>query len=240
VLKKFITISDLRTQIAGLLYGISPPDNPQVKEIHAVVLPPQWGTHQTVNMPQQLPEHQYLKGLEPLGWLHTQPNELPQLSPQDVVTHAKIMADNKPWDVDRTITMTCSFTPGSCSLTAYKLTPAGFEWGRQQKDALNPSGYSPAHYKKVQMLLSDRFVGFYMVPDTSSWNYNFMGMKHSVTMKYGVKLDTPKEFYHELHRPAHFLKFAGMEDTALAAPIAASGDAAATGEAQADREDLFA
>ena len=30
VLKKFVTISDLRAQIAGYLYGISPPDNPQV------------------------------------------------------------------------------------------------------------------------------------------------------------------------------------------------------------------
>lgn len=30
LLKKFITVADLRTQIAGLLYGVSPPDNPQV------------------------------------------------------------------------------------------------------------------------------------------------------------------------------------------------------------------
>lgn len=26
------------------------------------------------------------------------------------------------------------------------------------------------------MLLSDRFLGFFMVPAQSSWNYNFMGM----------------------------------------------------------------
>ena len=26
--------------------------------------------------------HEYLSELEPLGWIHTQPNELPQLSPQ--------------------------------------------------------------------------------------------------------------------------------------------------------------
>ena len=30
VLKKFVMISDLRTQIAGFLYGVSPADNPQV------------------------------------------------------------------------------------------------------------------------------------------------------------------------------------------------------------------
>ncbi|KAK1362697.1 hypothetical protein POM88_047171 [Heracleum sosnowskyi] len=53
--------------------------------------------------------------------------------------------------------------PGSCSLTAYKLTPTGYEWGRANKDTgSNPHGYLPTHYEKVQMLLSDRFLGFYM------------------------------------------------------------------------------
>lgn len=33
-------------QIAGYIYGVSPADNPQVKEIHCIVLVPQWGTHQ--------------------------------------------------------------------------------------------------------------------------------------------------------------------------------------------------
>lgn len=46
-------------------------------------MPPQWGTHQTIHVPSQLPNnHHYLNDMEPLGWIHTQPNELPQLSPQ--------------------------------------------------------------------------------------------------------------------------------------------------------------
>lgn len=138
--------------------------------------------------------------MEPLGWVHTQPNELPQLSPQDVTTHAKIMADNPSWDGEKTVIITCryalsfntevsqhyltfylhcssfSFTPGSCSLTAYKLTPSGYDWGRNNKDTgNNPRGYLPSHYEKVQMLLSDRFLGFFMVPTQGSWNFNFMG-----------------------------------------------------------------
>ena len=72
--------------------------------------------------------------------------------------------------------MFCSFTPGSCSLTAYKLTPSGYDWGRNNKDTgNNPRGYLPSHYEKVQMLLSDRFLGFFMVPAQGSWNFNFMG-----------------------------------------------------------------
>eukprot|EP00735_Rhodelphis_limneticus_P013308 TRINITY_DN692_c0_g1::TRINITY_DN692_c0_g1_i1::g.28748::m.28748 TRINITY_DN692_c0_g1::TRINITY_DN692_c0_g1_i1::g.28748 ORF type:complete len:2358 (+),score=811.76,sp/Q99PV0/PRP8_MOUSE/82.36/0.0,PROCN/PF08083.6/1.3e-219,PRP8_domainIV/PF12134.3/8.5e-126,U6-snRNA_bdg/PF10596.4/8.9e-94,PRO8NT/PF08082.6/6.6e-81,U5_2-snRNA_bdg/PF10597.4/3.6e-69,PROCT/PF08084.6/1.3e+04,PROCT/PF08084.6/1.4e-48,RRM_4/PF10598.4/1.8e-44,JAB/PF01398.16/9.6e-08,Lipocalin_3/PF12702.2/0.43 TRINITY_DN692_c0_g1_i1:123-7076(+) len=221
ILKKFITIADLRTQIAGYMYGVSPPDNPMVKEIRCIVLVPQLSTHQLVHLPTQLPEHEYLHELEPLGWLHTQPNELPQLSPADVITHAKVMQDNKAWDGEKTIVITCSFTPGSCSLTAYKLTPLGYEWGRAVQDIHNPVGYLPTHYEKVQMLLSDRFLGFFMIPDDGVWNYNFMGVKHSVNMKYNITLGNPREFYHETHRPAHFLNFASIEEeeTAVTADV---------------------
>ncbi|KAL1809724.1 hypothetical protein DCAR_0729326 [Daucus carota subsp. sativus] len=226
ILKKFICIADLRTQIAGYLYGVSPPDNPQVKEIRCIAMPPQWGTHQQVHLPSALPEHEFLNDLEPLGWMHTQPNELPQLSPQDLTSHAQILENNKQWDGEKCIVLTCSFTPGSCSLTAYKLTPTGYEWGRANKDTgSNPHGYLPTHYEKVQMLLSDRFLGFYMVPDNGPWNYNFMGVKHTKIMKYGIKLGTPREYYHEDHRPTHFLEFSNMEE----------GETTAEG----DREDTF-
>ncbi len=65
-----------------------------------------------------------------------------------------------------------------------------------------------------------------MIPENGSWNYNFMGLKHNVSMKYDVKLGVPKEFYHEIHRPSHFLNFAHME-------------ADAEGTTEADRDDLF-
>ncbi|EFA79942.1 pre-mRNA processing factor 8 [Heterostelium album PN500] len=203
ILKKFITIADLRTQIAGYIYGISPPDNPQVKEIRCIVMVPQWGTPVFVNVPNQMPEHEYLKDLEPLGWIHTQPTELPQLSPQECITHSKIMSDNKSWDGEKAIIISVSVS-WPCTLTAYKLTPAGYEWGKANKDSQAYQGFQPSHYEKVQMLLSDRFLGFYMIPDRGSWNYNFMGVKHSANMTYGLKLDYPKNFYDEAHRPSHF------------------------------------
>ena len=56
-----------------------------------------------------------------------------------------------------------------------------------------------------------------------SWNYNFQGVKHSTTMHYSLRLDTPLEFYHELHRPSHFLNFSNIEDAHV----------------EADREDVF-
>ncbi|KAG2180580.1 hypothetical protein INT44_003584 [Umbelopsis vinacea] len=224
ILKRFITIADLRTQIAGYMYGVSPPDAPNVKEIRCIVIPPQWGTHQTVHLPNGAPEHEYLADLEPLGWIHTQPQELMNLSPQDVSTHARLLAQNKTWDGEKTISMTCSFTPGSCSLSAYKLTPSGFEWGRNNMDTSNnPQGYLPTHAEKVQILLSDRFLGYFMVP-TDVWNYNFMGAQFNNNMNYGLTLDVPKEFYHESHRTAHFMNFSTMEESNI----------------EADLEDVFA
>lgn len=83
---------------------------------------------------------------------------------QDLAAHARVLSNNKQWDGEKCIILTCSFTPGSCSLTAYKLTPSGYEWGKSNSDAAsNPHGYLPTYYEKVQMLLSDRFLGFYMV-----------------------------------------------------------------------------
>ena len=154
-----------------------------------------------------------------------QPNELPQLSPSDVTTHARIMSENKSWDGERTAVITCSFTPGSVSLAAYKLTPGGYEWGRQNRDpGANPHGYAPSHYERAQMLLSDHFLGFFLTPE-GPWNYNFMGVRWSSTMPYELRLGVPKEFYHQVHRPSHFLNFASLEDAA--------------GEVT-EREDLFA
>lgn len=137
------------------------------------------------------------------------------------------MSEHQTWDGEKTIVITCSFTPGSCSLTAYKLTPQGFEWGRQHRDAgAGAPGYSPANYERVQMLLSDRFLGFFMVPDDELWNYNFMGVKHAYGMEYGLKLGVPKEFYHEKHRPSHYLTFTHADEVEHAA-------------GEADVDDLF-
>ncbi|KDD76263.1 PROCN domain-containing protein, partial [Helicosporidium sp. ATCC 50920] len=220
VLQKFVCVADLRTQVAGLLYGASPPDNPAVKEIRCVVMPPQWGSHSAVHLPAQLPEHPYLDGLEPLGWIHTQPHDSAGLPPQDVAAHARMLEAHPSWDGERCVVLSAAFTPGSVSLAAHKLTPAGYEWGRARADAeANPAGYSPSLFERAQMLLSDRFLGFFMVPDVGSWNYNFMGVKFNAAEAYGLRLDNPREFYADVHRPTHFLEFSALEGGEVQADV---------------------
>ncbi|KIO18958.1 hypothetical protein M407DRAFT_63500, partial [Tulasnella calospora MUT 4182] len=129
ILRAFVSSSDLRTQVAAFLYGTSPPDNKQVKEIKAVVWVPQRGNNNTVELPSALPKEDYLlKDLEPLGWIKTQALDIPHLTPTDVSNQAKVMAEHSEWGPN-SICVVTSFTPGSISLSAHCLTVAGFEWG---------------------------------------------------------------------------------------------------------------
>jgi len=75
------------------------------------------------------------------------------------------------------------------------------------------------------MILSDKFLGYFMIPEGGVWNYNFNGINFNQNMKYTLVSDCPKDYYHEMHRAAHFLDFAKGEDEAEAD--------------NHDREDLF-
>ncbi|KAJ3754297.1 PRP8 domain IV core-domain-containing protein [Lentinula raphanica] len=213
VLRAFITASDLRTQVAAYLYGVSPPDNKQVKEIKAVVWVPQRGSNNSVELPSQLPKDDFLlKDLEPLGWIKTQALEIPHLSPTDVTTQAKIMADHPEW-TSASICITASFTPGSVSLSAHSLTVAGFEWGRKNPDnSANPAGFNPNMSERVQLLLSDRILAMTLVPEGRVWNYGIgLTQLWTPSLSYSMTLDTPLPFWAEEHRPNTFLTFANLE-----------------------------
>ncbi|KTW31264.1 pre-mRNA-processing-splicing factor 8 [Pneumocystis jirovecii RU7] len=213
ILKKFIIISDLYTQIAGFLYGTSPLDNNEVKEIKCIAIVPQLGSNSGVQLPHKLPKHDFLlDGLEPLGWVHTQSHEMPHLSPNDLTIHSRIIAEHKEWD-SKTITMTVSFTPGSVSLAAYCLTPSGYEFGAKNKDMTsgNPQGWVPTMAEKCQLLLSDRIIGFFLVPEDDIWNYSFNGASFSDKAGYNMKLDVPIPFYSPQHRKTHFSSMVQLE-----------------------------
>ncbi|KAK1598973.1 PROCN domain-containing protein [Colletotrichum navitas] len=217
ILKRFITISDLRVQVAGYLYGSSAPDNDQVKEIKCIVMIPQIGGLRNVQLPQQLPQHEFLKEMEPLGVIHTASgSELPYMSAADVTEHARLLDAHQEWDKHNTVTVNVAFTPGSVSLSAWGLTPQGYKWGAENKDTQSdqPQGFTTVMGEKRKLLLSPRFRGFFLVPENNMWNYSFMGSAFAGMEKKSihVKLDTPLPFYSDQHRPVHFHSFAELED----------------------------
>ncbi|TQN70877.1 Pre-mRNA-processing-splicing factor 8 [Colletotrichum shisoi] len=217
ILKRFITISDLRVQVAGYLYGSSAPDNDQVKEIKCIVMIPQIGGLRNVQLPHQLPQHEFLEGMEPLGVIHTASgSELPYMSAADVTEHARLLDAHQAWDKHNTVTVNVAFTPGSVSLSAWGLTPQGYKWGAENKDTQSdqPQGFTTSMGEKRKLLLSPRFRGFFLVPENNMWNYSFMGSAFAGMEKkpIHVKLDTPLSFYSDQHRPVHFHSFAELED----------------------------
>ena len=219
ILKRFITIADLRVQVAGYLYGRSPPDNDQVKEVRTIVMVPQVGNTRDVQLPQHLPQHPNLTSLEPLGIIHTvSGNEPHYMTAADTTQHARLMSAHPNWD-KKTITLTVSFTPGSVSLAAWALTPQGYKWGSENKDLSSemPQGFSTSGMgEKCQLLLSDKIRGYFLVPEGNSgvWNYAFMGSSFGSVEKkpWAAKMDVPVGFYADVHRPLHFQNFAELED----------------------------
>ncbi|KAI5926440.1 PROCN-domain-containing protein [Camillea tinctor] len=217
ILKKFITIADLRVQVAGYLYGVSAPDNDQVKEIRCIAMVPQIGGLRSVQLPHQLPQHEYLGEMEPLGVIHTMAgNELPYMSAADVTEHARLLDAHPQWDKENTVTVDVAFTPGSVSLSAWALTPNGYRWGAENKDigSDQPQGFTTSMGIKRKLLLSPRYRGYFLVPENGKWNYSFMGSSFAGIEKkpVHVKLDTPMPFYSDQHRPLHFQNFAELED----------------------------
>jgi len=218
ILKRFITIADLRVQVAGYLYGSSPTDNDQVKEIRTIVMIPQVGNTRDVQLPHQLPQHDYLSALEPLGIIHTvSGNEPPYMTAIDVTQHARLMNAHPAWD-KKTVTMTVSFTPGSVSLAAWALTPQGYKWGADNKDTASdqPQGFSMTSFgDKCQLLLSDKIRGYFLVPELGLWNYSFMGSSFGGVEKrpVWVKIDTPlvSLFHQDIFVASLFLSVKGLE-----------------------------
>lgn len=221
ILKKFITIADLRVQVAGYLYGASAPDtDDKVKEIRCIVMVPQVGGLRNVTLPQQLPSHEYLGNMEPLGVIHTiAGNELPYMSAADVTEHARLLDQHSSISKTASITVDVFFTPGSVSLSAWSLTPDGFAWGAENKDlgSDQPQGFVTTMGVKKQLLLSPKYKGFFLVPENGKWNYSFMGAGFDalVKKKVDVKLDTPLAFYADVHRPLHFQNFAELEEVGV-------------------------
>ena len=209
VLKNFIVAADLRASIVGWMYGRIPEDNKRVVEVQAIVLVPQKAGQRTVEMPEELPEHNVLSGLKLVGLIKTQPQETQQLSVTDAITFARLVAKHDELD-QQSVLLSVAFAPGSLSLSAYALTAKGFDTLRNM-DINNPTGaYNPATATdRAQLLLSDRIAGSMLAPVGGAWNYSLsLASAFSSTMQYQVDLvGQPESFWAIMHRTQHFFNF---------------------------------
>jgi pre-mRNA-processing factor 8 len=211
LLKTFVSISDLKTRVAGYIYGKSPDSTAvvgndlDVKEIRAIVMVPQRGTYADVEFASRSISHSALDGLSLLGIIRTQPSEEQFLSAADVARQAKLF--------DSGSTITVAFTPGSVLVTSFRLTLEGAEWGKKAPPidarAIQVPGFHESEFSiKGTCMLSERISGFFLVPDgEGAWNYTFQAPRFTRDMEFDLQVDVPLPFYDEIHRPVHFLTF---------------------------------
>ncbi|AAS50980.2 ABR207Wp [Eremothecium gossypii ATCC 10895] len=222
LLKKFVGIADVKIQIAGFLYGQSPPEHPNIKEIRKIVLCPQLGSNQTVQLSNLPGQSEYLEDLELLGWINTFAQDKKYMLPADITTHVRTFGRANT----EVINLTVGLIPGAISLSAFTVTKEGLDWGMENKDIFDPSpeGFDPSFSEHAQLLLSERIMGNFLVPKSGIWNYAFMGAGFNRELRYELSLDIPLGFYDEQHRATHFLQF---------------NEVAADDTLEAEQEDLF-
>lgn len=213
LLHKFVEISDVKTQIGGYLYGKSPKDHSNIKEIKTIVMVSQLGSHRDVKLGTRPDSHtEGIEDLELLGWIHTQTDSLKFMSAFEIAQHSTIfhdMLENEPIDIS------ILSQPGSISVAAYTMTQDGYIWSLDNKDVVEPvpPGFEPNFSVHAQILLSDRIMGKFTVPKDQIWNYSMMGIKFNASLTSTMQLGVPIEFYNELHRPQHFLQYNAVAES---------------------------
>ncbi|KAJ1607668.1 Prp8 [Cryptosporidium canis] len=232
LLKIFIEIADLRTQIGAFMYGkkvieINDQDKyysendegrAAIIEIKCLTLVPQHGNHSSVNMTDILPKSPEILEFEFIGIIKTRVQEELSLTSSDINYLSRIFQNNLDTPINDITIVSCGFTPGSTTLSAVKINQQGIELCMNDSNHMDSSGKAQVNIasdfsENVKLILSETYDGFFLVPDDGIWSYNSMVVKYGNSNNCSYKVDRPCSFYDEVHRPQHFLQFAYLENS---------------------------
>nr|CAD2158516.1 unnamed protein product [Meloidogyne enterolobii] len=159
ILHKFILISEMQIDVTGHIYGISSSYDPGIKEICCIFIPNKWAIYQFgVYGFDEISQHQF-KNYEFFGWIHTTAsNDSSELSHNDRFFHTNFVYQSQQGQQqEQRVFVLCNFAPDSVSLSAFRLTSIGYEWGRIANAGKSSKlkMYLPSHYEKVLLLVPD-------------------------------------------------------------------------------------
>lgn len=205
ILSEFINIVDVRTQVGGLIYGKSTAERSPVKEIQAIAMVPQLGSVTSVQMGPDADDID--QELELLGLIHTTTQDPFQISAADLSFFAA-----RGWGTEKCV-ISISLAGGALTTVCFRPTTQGIDWGSRNKDlgSKEPPGYSRDHADAGQLITTDSIKGFFYTPQDDLWNFVFLGTLWNPRAKSYMKVAFPLHFYHDLHRPVHFLSFNNIE-----------------------------
>ena len=100
-------------------------------------------------------------------------------------------------------------------IKTFKLTEIGIEFWNQHIDTIKKAfqqiELSNEFYKEIQVIISNKLNGFFLLPEQQLWNYSFSIEKFSNEINYPLSIQYPLHFYNPLHRKNHFLSWVNKD-----------------------------
>jgi pre-mRNA-processing factor 8 len=144
---------------------------PNVKEIRALVIPPQRGTYHSIFLRSPIPIG---RGIERYGCTFG------GFTLNQSKLNFFLLRASSPMfpKINLGIRATVLSLPApSHQVLAYRITPAGEEWGkRHQRTKVDFDGHDNSLFEKVPLILTNVYSGFFLVPD-GIWNYHFFARR---------------------------------------------------------------
>ena len=100
-------------------------------------------------------------------------------------------------------------------IKTFKLTEIGIEFWNQHIDTIKKAfqqiELSNEFYKEIQVIITNKLNGFFLLPEQQLWNYSFSIEKFSNEINYPLSIQYPLYFYNPLHRKNHFLSLVNKD-----------------------------
>lgn len=221
-LQKLLASCDVKVQCCAYLFGHALPDSPNIKEVLAILIPPQFGTAVESRTPARIPfDSPFIQeaNLAFLGVMRIG-EAAAQLSTHDIATQARLLAANDGMRVEGMVTTVLELSEEGVSIHCFATTDNGLAVAQREYEQLLkkiPEEAEAGCFDVCRGSLSTTAQGFVLVPTERSWNYFFKGALWRENGEFEVVVDLPAAFFSAMHRPDHFLNFIRMSDGAGAA-----------------------
>nr|UXY88006.1 splicing factor Prp8 [Cryptomonas curvata] len=186
LIKYFFLISSPLCQVISLMFGFFKNKKIKIYEIRLLLIPPQIFNHNCLIFKAGLIQHNLLKNLSFFGFMISISsvellfNNIKKLIPN----LCKICATNGITSKFNLIVISSNFF--NCKLVGFQIRDFSIIKKNFKK-------------KKLQIFITDRFFGLFLVPESKKWNYFFKPLCFENLIENKYILDLPYSFFNYIH-----------------------------------------
>jgi hypothetical protein len=212
ILLRFVQVVDMHVQTVGLLFGQDNPKMPQLKEVIAILIPPQKGALYHTETPIIVPmEHSAIvaNNLQFMGILRAG-GGCDTFHTGDLGLLGRTLVENSVVDTRDIVATTLTLRDGTLTLECAVLTTEGLRWARENyrsQLSRDPEELPGGLLTTCRGSWSNELQGMFIVPE-GIWNYEFRALWQDGKMfRYQCTVGNPLEYFAVEHRPHHFSSF---------------------------------